>query len=101
MPNRDLAFENRRLIARVNVKYAMVLDVGPCADADMVDVTTKYRAEPDTCFFTYLDIPDDDRIVRDERSFVDLWMIFSEWFDHESKQLEGYDSSVEKSPPVS
>ena len=45
------------------MQYASILNIHSISDTDRIDITTKYRAEPNTTIASYFHISDDNRII--------------------------------------
>src|SRR2546423_1555704 len=74
MADGDLVFEDGRMSVRTDVNDGHVLNVGPRADADEIDVSTYDGAEPYARIFADLDIADDHGTFGDKDGRMDPWL---------------------------
>ena len=63
------------------MKHGKILNIGPPADSDPMDISPNDNVKPHTAFFSDLNIPDDRTTVRKKHSPVDPGMNPAIWQD--------------------
>src|SRR6266496_1613026 len=81
----DFVFQNRGQFSDARMQHAIVLHVRAIADANVVHVAARNRAEPDGGLFAYVYVANHLRAVGDECGSVNLRISTAKGPDHDGR----------------
>jgi hypothetical protein len=82
MAHGDVIAQYERMSIMGDVQQAKVLNIGPVANADMVDISADDSMKPDAGFGSDDHVSDDNRSIFDKRAGSDSWSDASIRFQH-------------------
>jgi len=82
MPNRNIRTNDKGICIMRHMEDAVVLDVGPLPDPNVMNVSTNYRVEPHTAVPADLNVTNNLGPLSDEHRRVDSWLDSPVWDYH-------------------